>query len=163
MSKIPFVLFVVLLSLPTLASNPGEPLDCSDWVFLEPGFSCREIAPFPCDKAVCEVGGMNFAVDNEGAILMLRWDQTASPPCGSEAAGRLELVASNDLSEVVIGYVEHRCVNPVSERIDRIIGDGIGLLTEGFFYKLLFDEENGRALLGSVPSSVENENGVTST
>ena len=87
------LLLLMVVSLPVWASNPGEPLDCSDWVFLEPGFSCREIAPFPCDKAVCEAGGMNFAVDNEGAILMLRWDQTASPPCGSEAAGRLELVA----------------------------------------------------------------------
>ncbi len=40
MRNSPLVLVVVVLSLPTSASNPGEPLDCSDWVFVEPGFSC---------------------------------------------------------------------------------------------------------------------------
>ena len=28
------------LAAPLLASNPGEPLDCTDWVFLVPGLSC---------------------------------------------------------------------------------------------------------------------------
>ena len=40
---------VAVFFSPVLASNPGEPLDCSDWVFLEPGFWCEPVVPFPCN------------------------------------------------------------------------------------------------------------------
>ncbi|MHC4089481.1 MAG: hypothetical protein ACYSVY_04240 [Planctomycetota bacterium] len=40
MPRIVLFFVVPLLLLPVWASEPGEPLDCSDWVFLEPGLSC---------------------------------------------------------------------------------------------------------------------------
>ena len=44
-------LLSTLLLLPTWASEPGNPLDCSDWVFLEPGLSCTPWVPYPCEES----------------------------------------------------------------------------------------------------------------
>jgi hypothetical protein len=38
-----YVLFAVLVCSGALASEPGQRLDCSDWVFLAPGLSCRTV------------------------------------------------------------------------------------------------------------------------
>lgn len=37
---VPFVL--VLTAVPIVASEPGQRLECSDWVFSEPGIICAE-------------------------------------------------------------------------------------------------------------------------
>ncbi len=37
------VAVIVLATFPAAASEPGQPLDCSDWVFSEPGFSCSPV------------------------------------------------------------------------------------------------------------------------
>ena len=34
------LILIAVATLPALASEPGQPLDCSDWVFLEPGLTC---------------------------------------------------------------------------------------------------------------------------
>ena len=48
-------LCLLVLAAPALASNPGEPLDCSDWVFLEPGLSCSYfVAPGNCGSKGCD-------------------------------------------------------------------------------------------------------------
>ena len=45
------ILTIILAFLsPAQASNPGEPLDCSDWVIVEPGISVSTIIPFPCPE-----------------------------------------------------------------------------------------------------------------
>ncbi len=38
-------LLLALAAAPALASQPGQPLDCSDWVFFRPGLSCEEFEP----------------------------------------------------------------------------------------------------------------------
>ena len=38
----------VVLALPCFASDPGQPLDCSDWVFVESGLSMSPVVPYPC-------------------------------------------------------------------------------------------------------------------
>ena len=48
MIRFVMVVVVALVLAPAFASNPGEPLDCSDWVFLEPGLSCVTVIPYPC-------------------------------------------------------------------------------------------------------------------
>lgn len=45
-----FLGFVCLL--PAWASNPGEPLDCSDMILLEPGYTCTEWVPYRCEGCV---------------------------------------------------------------------------------------------------------------
>ena len=42
------LLRLVIVSLPAWASNPGEPMDCSDWVFVEPGLSGTTEIAHPC-------------------------------------------------------------------------------------------------------------------
>ena len=37
------VLLVVACVLPAWASEPGQPLDCSDMVFTEPGLTCTVV------------------------------------------------------------------------------------------------------------------------
>jgi len=37
MSKALLATFIALFMLPTWASVPGQPMDCDDWVILEPG------------------------------------------------------------------------------------------------------------------------------
>ena len=39
------VLLVAFAFSGAFASEPGQPLDCSDWVFLKPGLSCTTIFP----------------------------------------------------------------------------------------------------------------------
>ena len=43
------VVAAIVLATPARASEPGQPLDCSDWVFLEPGLTCTTLIPYPCD------------------------------------------------------------------------------------------------------------------
>ena len=71
-----FAAAVVLVAvLPALASEPGQPLDCSDWVFVEPGFSCQQFVAFPCEPGdpLCEdIEWVGYPVDNESHFLELR-------------------------------------------------------------------------------------------
>lgn len=41
-------LCLLALAAPVLASNPGEPMDCSDWVVVESGLSMGTVVPYPC-------------------------------------------------------------------------------------------------------------------
>ena len=60
-------LLVLLTTFPASASDPGEPLDCSDWVFLEPGISCQ-VAVTPCSQGADQLcgRGANLGIDNRG-------------------------------------------------------------------------------------------------
>ena len=63
------VVLAVLCFLPVFASEPGQPLDCSDWVFLEPGYSCQTLLPAPCTQAsniFCTYNHSGLTADNEG-------------------------------------------------------------------------------------------------
>ena len=49
---------------PCLASEPGQPLDCSNFVFLVPGFSCEEVCPPYAPGGIngwCTAGPQNSA------------------------------------------------------------------------------------------------------
>ena len=62
--------------MPAGASEPGQPLDCSDWVFLEPGLSCSPWVSFPCDEADNPFCGASsvplWAFDNAGQVYQAR-------------------------------------------------------------------------------------------
>jgi hypothetical protein len=47
MRQLSAVCMLALFALPAAASQPGQPLDCSDWVFLEPGLTCSDYNPYP--------------------------------------------------------------------------------------------------------------------
>lgn len=41
---------VVMICGLASGSQPGQPLDCEDWVILEEGVTCQEWIPYPCDE-----------------------------------------------------------------------------------------------------------------
>ncbi len=141
--------FLALLLLPgaVFASDPGQPLDCSDWVFLEPGLSCTTVEPYGCDKAACEDGPLRQA-DNTGGLLFIRAEQVGTALCpgisGAEPIYRTSLLRYDETNEIVLGYVEDRC--GVLYEIDFATtasvpwnGDPVG--TSG---PLVFDDKTGR-------------------
>ena len=108
------VVLAVLCFIPSWASDPGGPHDCSDWVFLEPGLSCTTLIPYPCDldgpggiEACTNTSGDDL--DNTGRLFVLRGTQFA-PACGVTSGLNLWrwelLLLSDDGSETVIAVVE---------------------------------------------------------
>src|SRR5215475_3248969 len=72
------LMLLIVSCVPSLASQPGQPLDCSDMVFPVPGFSCTAFVPIgvipPLSPESYDLWwrGSNVAVDNEGALLFVR-------------------------------------------------------------------------------------------
>ena len=99
------VLAICLLSLalPVLASNPGEPLDCSDFVFLIPGLSCTE-AISNCVRIEDEKGNttslhdplcfnsQGTAMDPEGHLYRIRWRNIGMCNGDPQRMNRVELL-----------------------------------------------------------------------
>jgi hypothetical protein len=61
---------VTLACSPALASQPGQPLDCSDWV-LSPGYSCSYYYGGPFSGDWTGQRGTDLAIDNLGGLLRL--------------------------------------------------------------------------------------------
>lgn len=106
-----FLFVTVVCMLPAWASEPGQPMDCSDFVFLVPGLSCS-MAVADCGSPPnpwCE-GGSVF-LDNQGYRYRVREISTGEP-CGGVSIIRSELLRFNATEETVVAYVEGRCVTP---------------------------------------------------
>jgi hypothetical protein len=118
------VVFVAALLLvgPVWASEPGEPLDCSDMVFSEPGLSCTVVVPFPCgDHPACEIAsggeldGSPRVVDNEGNIYWVRREShVRQVVCNSilQWFGQIQVVKFDGATTNVIAYIDDRCGVP---------------------------------------------------
>ena len=150
--------------MPAIASQPGQPLDCSDWVFLEPGLSCQVVIPPPCGdwsnfEPRCVVSHDGRALDNQGRILREQ-DVATSERCGNEIR-REEILVSDSLGERVIAYITDRCVLPEHERADIIetvdrsgntTGDAAGVRFDPVAGRLLFTiRQYGRCNAGPCP------------
>jgi len=113
--------------VPIHASDPGDPLDCSDWVLLEPGLSCVALIPYPCEESPwCPISSDVTTTDNHGRFFQTRRFRLPPIPCpnGSTVfdAWRTELVAFDGISESLVAYIEDRC-GPIPFAIDRIWPD----------------------------------------
>ena len=121
-------LCLLLFVAPVLASNPGEPLDCSDWVILEPGISCSTIIPYPCPlpSPQCYTSSQTN-IDNEGTAFYIA--QTvlgdgASSGCG-HSIFRRELSRITPQGDItLIAYVDERCNG--RDEVDQISNLGVG-------------------------------------
>ena len=140
------VVIVALAVAPALASLPGQPLDCSDWVFLVPGLSCSNIAR-PCTDELFCGGGFSLALDNEGRQYRLR--NTNFDLCGTATfMVRHELVRFDGSQSEVVAYVDDRCLGGAQNPADY---DQVEL------FNFLFDKERGRMIVsGQVVSSRSN-------
>jgi len=65
------VLFL-FATLPAWASQPGQPLDCSDWIFNDPGYSCTIYATGSEWNPGLFSRGSNLVVDTAGRLLILK-------------------------------------------------------------------------------------------
>ena len=65
---------VTVFSVGAWASQPGHPIDCSDWVPEESGLKCRVVSALnalPVDSSVL-LKGTDKAIDNSGRFLFLK-------------------------------------------------------------------------------------------
>ena len=116
------VLAAVVLTFPALASQPGHPLDCSDWVFVDTSLSCHVSVPrgsLAIDSPMLNRGS-NLVITSEGPAFAL-----PSITLENRGAGwngnfmRVELVRMSAGFEQVVAYVEDR-VFPLDGREDHL-------------------------------------------
>ena len=113
MRRTVFAVVVALLVVPAWASNPGELQDCSDWIQLQPGYTCTTFVAPPCDGTnVCEKSAVNQLLDNSGRLLWVRDVPIAELCYQSDNAHRAEIVAHDGTSETVLGMFTDRCDGP---------------------------------------------------
>ncbi len=126
----------IALATPARASEPGQPLDCSDWVFLEPGHDCSAWVPFPCDpesNPFCGGSAVGQVFDNAGRLF--RTQKTLSyrvEACGG--LDRLEVLAYDGTTATVVGFLMERCNGNLK--------DG----HEGSPASIVFDPSTGRLM-----------------
>lgn len=130
------VLFVMLFALAVMASRPGQPLDCADWQFFEPGFSCVDIQR-PCTGSSAECDFQNIAVvDNEGNQVVHR--NGPQQPCGSQVMNVYQIVARDGQTESIVAEIAEQCADTGTGQQDTF---GMG--------NWWFDEERGRLIVQS--------------
>ena len=134
------ILFVAFACSAAIASEPDTPINCSDWVFLQPGYACSERRV--CDDTAfgqgCFVGDDRMQIDVAGGLLWYHRFPNGTF-CGPVALHRVEIVRDTD-TRTVIGYVDERCVEPggtYGTRNDLVATYG----------GLRFDSSNGQLLL----------------
>lgn len=76
-SVVVLVALLVFSSL-ALASQPGQPMDCTDWTDVAPEIACREVLRCESEDTRCRWGS-GSQMDNEGAIFYWRSRTTGVP------------------------------------------------------------------------------------
>ena len=132
---------ILMFSGHALGSQIGHPMDCSDWVVLEPGFSCSVVVQQGAlsPSSALATRGTNLQIDNSGKQLMIR----SNVPGDTRTLGRLEIVQIDGSNEHVIAYAEDRSYGPPPQQ-DWDLRDHIRAVAGD---KLVFDATNGRLLI----------------
>lgn len=129
--------FLVPYLAPVTASEPGQPLDCSDWVFLEPGHSCMAWAPYGCGDAsgsFCHPAPPinNSAFDNTGAQYRYERVFLRDDVCGP--LNQIRILRYDGQAASVLAHLDERCLDGNTRDLAE--------QPEGFYID--FDEMNGR-------------------
>lgn len=107
------VVFVAFVCSGAFASEPGQPLNCSDWVFYEPGYSCSNAPPVECPgPRLCDAT-QTAVPDNERGILSFKQTDFPIWGCGNASTRRTSLVRMDLVTgiETVIATLDDRCDN----------------------------------------------------
>lgn len=148
--------FLLLVAPCAHASQPGQPLDCTDWVILAEGLRCETLVPFPCGyipgqekNSACYVGNNARAVDNANALLRFKRVDTPTS-CGTSTLYRSVVLEYRGDVEHVLAYVDDRCVTTAPLQIDRFHPDGhnSGDHSDG----VIFDPIAGRLIFAASQS-----------
>jgi hypothetical protein len=142
MRRITLVLAVVLSILPALASQPGQPIDCSDWVFNDPRLSCAVFAGGPNPPFLVAQTDL-MVVDNDGGFLSLnRVNVTLPCDTGFITPHRHQILRFNGSSTTVLGYVTDRC-GSVAGQLDLWSENQANVAFDAVRGRLLFNGESG--------------------
>ena len=157
------VVLVASFVFSSVASQPGQPLDCSDWVILEPGITCGWHLPPPDSpnptSDLFSFGMSNpRVVDAQGRTIQARRvpSDPQPPPTDCGELWRTELVRWDGYTLSTIAYVDDRCEDgPYGKARACVTRYGGGDVDEcrpgggAMFLDLLFDLVNGRLLVGA--------------
>lgn len=134
------IALAVLVPVMAVASEPGQPLDCSDWVFPGQGLTCSVVIPSTHANLEYLVSHDEVAfVDNLGRLFRLGVAYIGN--CGSLQLFRHELVFRTlPFTDTVVASVDDRCVDPVYSWVDQLAIQG-----------QLWDSIAGRVLIHVYP------------
>ena len=122
------------------ASEPGQPLDLSDWVLVAPGHSWVDVVPYPGDENhdACRAGDGGTGVDARGGKLFITQEELPVA-CGNYGPlYRWSLKYALGATVNLIAYVDDRCVSPTGPHIYDVISASIGWM----------DLTSGRLMVG---------------
>ena len=117
---LPLLIVITLTYLnPAWASEPGQPLDCSDWVFLEAGLTCSvyaQVGSLSDNSIFFQYGGV-FHTDNTGSPIGLRFAYFPGFDGSlTRSEAMLEIVRHNGTEEEILAHIEDRLVSTLSMR-----------------------------------------------
>jgi len=125
-----------------LASEPGQPLDCSDFVFMPPGYTCVRL--FGGADRPGDLSPVQF--ENTGRLFRFG-PRTYIGRCGPGASiYRHSMEWRNGDVWTLFAYVDDRCVPPATIDMDRFWPSGT-TADKPFTPSMSFDPANGRMLL----------------
>ena len=133
---------LIVAVLPALASEPGQPLDCSDLAVFEPGYACQQISPRPCTSEACRNGNAERVIDNQGRIIYVKAVATGAQ-CNIRALLATEIRIVDGLEDRLLARIEDRCVVEHDSFTDVLTP---AAMSNGYG-RLSFDEERGRLLI----------------
>ena len=128
------IVIVIVLAIAawtvTPASEPGQPMDCSDLVSAFPGLTVTRLSPPRCPDdhspgLLCWVNGSNTAVDNEGQLIGIDGAPTGGA-CGSFPLSSSRVVRLVGGQEQVLATMQQRCLSTEPEVVE--VGGPAGLL-----------------------------------
>ena len=113
------ILLIAAATIPAWASEPGQPLDCSDWVIVEPGLSMSTTIPYPCpDVEGAPTSGCRSItgnIDNTGGFFFAHIS-SLGVECnpGGSLLNRHAIYRFRDGEDELIAYLDNRCgANPI--------------------------------------------------
>jgi hypothetical protein len=106
-------LLIVVVCSGAFASEPGQPLDCSDWVFSDPGLTCRVVIA-DCTEPSGSYFCSNVAgrpVVGDGSILFVRQIPAGQLGCPGNPSVfyRIEVSRLTNGIRSVVGTLSPRC------------------------------------------------------
>jgi hypothetical protein len=152
------ILVAVLAFSGAFASEPGEPLDCSDIVSLPPGYSCSVYSAhgqFPEWTTWMRGKGASLVTDNQGRLLTLQFryiEQYGGST--TRTLARTSILRSDGQAEEIIGHIEDRTNGTARDHVRPVFsydfpgGHGEAADLAGLTLEpLVFDAINGRLLI----------------
>ena len=142
MTKLSF-LTVLFLAAAAHASDPGQPPDCSDWVFAEPRYTCHDYNPYPATTGFLR-GGTIPVQDNEGHLYAFRFHHSIVGSCGPYDLWRHVVVKIDGPSETSLAWIDDKCVDDATGETYYLMFPSKDYLDPG---RLVFLPKDGRMLV----------------